>query len=92
MGFGGIGLSRRLFHGSGEKPSACSQLARKKPVQRGIGYLRCSTAEQRESGLGLSAQRDAIESAAKREGLAVAEWFTDEGVSGAHEGIARYRQ
>ncbi len=51
--------------------------------RRGIGYLRCSTAEQRESGLGLSAQRDAIESAAKRESITVAEWFTDEGVSGA---------
>ncbi len=50
--------------------------------RRGIGYLRCSTAEQRESGLGLSAQRDAIESAAKREGLTVADWFSDEGVSG----------
>ena len=51
--------------------------------KRAFGYLRCSTTEQRESGLGLSAQRNAIESAAKREGLAVAEWFADEGVSGA---------
>lgn len=50
--------------------------------KRGIGYLRCSTAEQRESGLGLSAQRGSIESSAKREGVTVAEWFADEGVSG----------
>lgn len=49
---------------------------------RAIGYVRVSTEEQADSGLGLEAQRSAIRSAAERMGLDIAEWFADEGVSG----------
>ena len=47
-----------------------------------IGYLRVSTAEQADSGLGLGAQRVAIEAEAKRRGWAVARWYEDAGASG----------
>lgn len=50
---------------------------------RGFGYLRVSTDGQAESGLGLEAQRAAVEAAASRLGLILAGVFTDEGVSGA---------
>src|SRR2546430_255686 len=49
---------------------------------RAIGYLRVSTESQADSGLGLDAQQTAIEAAAARLGLSVAETFTDAGVSG----------
>ena len=49
---------------------------------RAIGYVRVSTEEQADSGLGLEAQRAVIRSAAERMGLDIAEWFADEGVSG----------
>lgn len=47
---------------------------------RVIGYLRVSTAEQRESGAGLDAQRTAIEAEASRRGWKV-EWIEDAGIS-----------
>jgi len=47
-----------------------------------IGYLRVSTDEQANSGLGLDAQRAAIEGWARREGYTIAAWFCDEGISG----------
>lgn len=47
-----------------------------------IGYTRVSTDEQVLSGLGLEAQRTAIERRAASMGLTIVEWFTDDGVSG----------
>ncbi len=52
------------------------------PADAVVGYLRVSTDEQAVSGLGLEAQRAAIESRAALEGWNVVAWFTDEGVSG----------
>jgi DNA invertase Pin-like site-specific DNA recombinase len=42
-----------------------------------IAYLRVSTQEQGRSGLGIEAQRAAIESFAKREGIQVTAWHTE---------------
>lgn len=50
---------------------------------RAVGYLRVSAQSQVESGLGLEAQRAAIEAAAQRQGLTLGGVFTDAGVSGS---------
>ena len=50
---------------------------------RAIGYLRVSTDQQRDSGLGLEAQRAAIEATAARLGLSFATVHTDAGLSGS---------
>lgn len=42
-----------------------------------IGYLRVSTHKQGRSGLGIGAQRNAIDRFAEAEGYTVAEWFTE---------------
>jgi len=42
-----------------------------------VGYLRVSTSEQGRSGLGLAAQRQAIEDFAKNEGIAIIGWHED---------------
>lgn len=44
---------------------------------KAIAYLRVSSREQGKSGLGLKAQRAAIESFASREGFTVCAWFTE---------------
>jgi len=47
-----------------------------------IGYLRVSTDEQAVSGLGLTAQRQAIEAEAQRRGLPLVAVYEDAGISG----------
>nr|CRY94219.1 hypothetical protein [uncultured prokaryote] len=47
------------------------------------GYLRVSTADQAESGLGIDAQRAAITRTAEQQGLTLAGFYTDAGVSGS---------
>jgi DNA invertase Pin-like site-specific DNA recombinase len=56
---------------------------------RAIGYIRVSTAKQAESGLGASAQRDAIERWAKQQGVDLAAVHADEGVSGSTDALDR---
>jgi DNA invertase Pin-like site-specific DNA recombinase len=46
-----------------------------------VAYLRCSTREQADSGLGLEAQRAALTAEAARRGWTVVAWEADEGVS-----------
>jgi DNA invertase Pin-like site-specific DNA recombinase len=53
-----------------------------KPVTA-VAYTRVSTQDQADSGLGIEAQRAAIEGWAKRTGTTIVAWFTDEGVSGS---------
>jgi DNA invertase Pin-like site-specific DNA recombinase len=50
---------------------------------RAFGYLRVSTDQQADSGLGLDAQREAVEKTAARLGVPLVGVFTDAGLSGA---------
>jgi DNA invertase Pin-like site-specific DNA recombinase len=47
-----------------------------------VAYVRVSTSEQAESGLGLAAQRAAVEAEADRRGWTLVEVFQDAGISG----------
>jgi DNA invertase Pin-like site-specific DNA recombinase len=58
-------------------------MTRQKPTGRAVGYCRVSTDQQRESGLGLDAQRAAIEQTAARLQLHLADVYTDAGLSGS---------
>ena len=51
--------------------------------RKAIAYLRVSTDEQADSGLGLEAQRAAIQAAADELGVQIISWHSDEGLSGA---------
>jgi DNA invertase Pin-like site-specific DNA recombinase len=46
-------------------------------MKTAVAYTRVSTAEQGRSGLGLEAQRTAIEAFAEREGIAISAWFSE---------------
>src|SRR5579863_10001992 len=46
-------------------------------MQTAIAYTRVSTRGQATSGLGLAAQREAIESFAKAEGIEITSWYSD---------------
>jgi hypothetical protein len=50
---------------------------------RALGYIRVSTDQQRDSGLGLEAQQHALEQTARRLSLSLAQTFTDAGLSGS---------
>jgi len=52
-------------------------------MPRAVSYIRVSTEQQADSGLGLEAQRDSIAVAARRLGLELARTFVDAGTSGA---------
>jgi DNA invertase Pin-like site-specific DNA recombinase len=52
-------------------------------VGRAFGYLRVSTSQQSESGLGIEAQKTAVSAAAQRLGLPLVNVFTDAGTSGS---------
>lgn len=47
-----------------------------------VAYIRVSRDDQVESGAGLAAQRYAIQAEADRRGWTIAQWFTDEAISG----------
>lgn len=49
-----------------------------------VAYLRVSTDQQAEKGLGLEVQKQAIRTWATRNGHRIAEWCSDEGVSGGN--------
>src|SRR5687768_5521074 len=57
-------------------------VAKQRPA-RAFGYLRVSTDQQADSGLGLEAQREAVQKTAARLGLPLAGVFTDAELSGA---------
>lgn len=50
---------------------------------KSIGYIRCSTREQADSGLGLEAQRERIRAYAKMRGLDLIDMLEDPGASGS---------
>ena len=52
------------------------------PTPRVAAYLRCSTAEQADSGAGLDAQRHAIATETERRGWELADFYVDAGASG----------
>ena len=56
--------------------------ARRK-TQNVVGYIRVSTEEQAASGLGLAAQREAIEAECDRRGWQLLRVFEDAGASGS---------
>ncbi len=49
---------------------------------KAIGYSRCSTQEQADSGLGITAQLERIRAYAAMKGLSLLDVIRDEGVSG----------
>ena len=60
-----------------------------------IGYIRCSTHEQADSGLGLKAQDERIRAYCTLKGLRLTEIVQDAGVSGgkplaSREGVSAY--
>lgn len=50
--------------------------------EKAVGYVRVSTKGQAKNGLGLGAQRKAIERLAKEKGLTVSKFYEDKGLSG----------
>lgn len=53
------------------------------PANTAVAYVRVSTADQAEHGVGLDVQRNAIAEYAKRHGLTIVAELADEGISGS---------
>jgi DNA invertase Pin-like site-specific DNA recombinase len=66
-----------------QRRTSAKTKARAQAADRVIGYLRCSTDEEAESGLGLDAQQAAVEAACAAKGWTVTDWAIDERVSGS---------
>lgn len=58
-------------------------------VTAAVGYLRVSTDQQGRSGLGLAAQRAAVQAFADREGFKVEAWFTETETGKGADALAR---
>ena len=58
-------------------------------MKTAIGYIRVSSEDQADSGLGLAAQRQRIEAYCQMKGLRLGEIFEDAAVSGAHPAETR---
>jgi len=58
-------------------------------MKQAVAYIRVSTGRQGKSGLGLEAQRAAIEAFAVGEGIAVAAWFTEVETSKGSDALDR---
>ena len=51
-------------------------------IKRAVGYIRVSTAEQKEEGYSLLGQRKNIELFAEKQGYELIDVYADEGISG----------
>ena len=67
-----------MYNGGSVETRAAHQTT----TERVVGYIRVSTEEQADSGLGLEAQRSAIENECLRRGWELAEVYEDAGASG----------
>lgn len=66
-----------------------AEVRHSEPAQIAVGYVRVSTEEQRDSGLSLGAQRNAIEAFAKAQGYQLMDIIEDAAVSGVKEPATR---
>ena len=70
----------------GEKGKRWRVHHRERGIMRVVGYLRVSTDGQiGEDKFGLESQRESIEDFCGKKGYEIAEWYTDQGISGASE-------
>ena len=58
------------------------KMNRLRKIERVAAYIRVSTQEQKMHGFSLDAQKMKLIAYAKKHGLKIVEWYTDEGVSG----------
>jgi len=56
-----------------------------------VAYVRVSSSQQAHSGLGLDAQRSAIQAAASHEGWEIVSWHVDAGETGKHTDRPEFR-
>lgn len=58
-------------------PNERMELSQQRTIRPAVAYLRVSTQKQERSGLGLDAQRDAIQRFAENEGFCIEAWFEE---------------